>query len=198
MIKIAYVGDKPMITEHGVSFEPKHDKFEFIEPAIHILDMVYNIEGKKVTDKITLDIEMTPEMVFSVLSHAHIEFEEIYLDAINKYKKHLDEEITEAYKKPLLSEIERETLAHNFEEMREYRIQRATNKIVYEEIINQTVALIKKKKIVKIVVHYNNQFLHVIESISSTLAREKNGPETAINIIAGDGGPHVELDITFN
>ena len=197
MIKIAYVGDKPMITEHGVGFEPKHDKFEYIEPAVHILDMVDSIDGAKTTDKITLNVDMTPEMVFNTLKHTHSDFENIFHEEINKYQKHLDDEITEAYAKPNLSQIEQETLARNLEEMREYRVQRATNKIVYEEIINKSVALILEKKITKVVVHYNNQFLHAIESISSTLARGKAAPDTDINIFTSVPEPYIELDINY-
>ena len=56
-------------------------------------------------------------------------------------------------------------------------------------------SIILEKKITKIVVYYNNQFLHSIESIESTLERSKPLTRTKQKIIATGEKPHIELDI---
>ena len=196
MIKIELVGDKPMISEHGIGFEPKHDKYEYIEASIHILDMVANFDGDKILDKITLDIEMKPDMIFSVLKQSHPRYKDDYTTQINTYIKHLDDEITHIKDGTQNSE-EKNIYIENLELMRSYRIQRATNKIVYESIINLIVKQLKSKSINQINVHYNNQFLHVIESIESTIQREKTPIETSINILAEHEEPHITLKISY-
>jgi hypothetical protein len=195
MIKLEFVGNKPIVDSHGVSFDTKHDKYEYIEPAIHILDMVYNLVDSKVTDKITLDVSITPEAVFTILKKVSPKIESIYEDKISKYKQHIKEQEQKVIQSKNLKPEEKKAYYNNLEIMEKYRTQRATNKIIYEEIINNIIDIILEKKITKIVVYYNNQFLHSIESIESTLERSKPLTRTKLKIIATGEKPHIELDI---
>ena len=196
MIKIKYIGNKAVIDERGVSFDSKHDKYVYIEPAIHILDMVYSLNEGKITDKITLKLNLTQKEIFSILYRSMPNFDELHDKKIEQYKQHLLDKEQNSKKQINLTQEEKDAYYSNLKIMREYNIQRATNKIVYEEIINSIVKIILEKKVAKIVVFYNEQFLHAIESIETTLAREKAAPRTEIKILA-DGRPHIEFFIYF-
>ena len=57
--------------------------------------------------------------------------------------------------------------------MKEYKIQRATNKIFYFYCIESIVKIIATNKIKKIELPFNGNFLHVLKSIQNKLSTQK-------------------------
>jgi hypothetical protein len=65
--------------------------------------------------------------------------------------------------------MEKEIWKNNLHCMESYRIQRATNKFIYEEIIHTIIEIIEAKKIEHIVLPFSIENLHVAESIEAML-----------------------------
>lgn len=198
MLKLEFVGNKPIITPSGVSFDTrKIDKYEFIEPAAHILQMFLNISETHNIEKLEPSEVYGEDKIFSILKEARPTYEQFFLEHIAQYKLAIEKEIEEVSQHDYLNKSEKETLVKNYEFMREYRVQRATNKIIYEEIINACVEFIEKKKIAEVKAPFSNTFLHVLGSLKSTMDLQKRAPRSDVEVKLDKENPYAQLSITF-
>ena len=94
---------------------------------------------------------------------------------IDAYKIHFDNEEKEVSIRRDLSDIEKETYIANLRLMREYKIQRAKNKIFYFHYIETIVETILKNKIKEIDTPFNMKFWHILQSIEGVLSSHKIG-----------------------
>lgn len=186
MIKIKYTGNKPFISHSGISFEGKQDKYNFIKPSIKVISTL--LDSKKTDTKDENDIL---NIIYRILP----EFDKLYKEQIDTYKQKLDLEEEKAQKDRQLNHIEKVTLQNNYKYMRDYRIQRATNKFVYEEIINSTVKLIKEKNIKTIKTPLSMKFLHVLESLKTTMDIQKTAPSTQVDVKLEKNHSYAQLSI---
>ncbi len=173
MLKIKHVGNKPVISHNGISLEGKTDKFEFIEPAAHLLKMLFNLQSEQESERISPENIMSLDKISEIIQKAIPDIDKTVQKQIEKYKNHLLLEKEKIKEKDYLSETEKEILRKNFDFMQEYRIQRAVNKIVYEEMIKECINLIKEKDVQNIKTPLSTTFLHVLESIKQALENEK-------------------------
>ena len=173
MIKLKYVGNKPIITPNGIDFKvAKQDKYEFIEPSAHLLEVLQKEDLSK------KELSIRPKRIYSlqtildILKKSKGNLEEFVEEKISQYKQWLDDEIREVDSYKTLTDVEKVTLKNNFKLMKDYRIQRAINKIIYEEFINISIEMIYKNKIKSIEMPFSMTFLHIANSIKTTLEKE--------------------------
>jgi hypothetical protein len=191
MIQIKYTGNKPSISFTGVSFEGKQDKYNFIEPLIRVVDKL--LDSKKLDTK-----DKNEDELLNILYNLLPDFDKIYEEHINIYKQKLDLEEQKVKENKQLNHIEKETLRNNYKYMRDYRIQRATNKLVYEKIINTAVKLIKEKNIKNIKnikTPLSARFLHVLESLKRTMDMEKVTLSSRIDVKLEKKDSYAQLSI---
>ncbi|MGM0533536.1 MAG: hypothetical protein ACQERK_03460 [Campylobacterota bacterium] len=196
MIKLEYVGNRPVITPKGVSFiDSKHDKYNYIEPATHLLEKLINTEDTAVSllPKSVYDQSKIMEIVYKVVP----DFDTYYEQQIEQYKQKLQEEIDQVDDFDTLQEVEKETLRNNYEFMYKFRLQRATNKIVYETIVNECVKLIHDKKITEIAVPFSENFLHLCRSIESTIEIEYRQMRADILTMLDKGNPYSKVLVKY-
>ncbi|MCV6607559.1 MAG: hypothetical protein OIF32_05060, partial [Campylobacterales bacterium] len=118
MIKLEFVGNKPIISPKGVTFaQHKHDKFEFIEPAIHILAMCLELNEDHPTEKIDPNETFGQERILETLLKANPDFMKTYEKSMESHKNHLDEEI-EAVDETNLSQEDKEAYRNNYKFMK--------------------------------------------------------------------------------
>jgi hypothetical protein len=186
MVNIEYVGSKPRISSSGVSFDGKEDKYNFINPSIQVLNKIL---GRKDSLK--------NSDVLDILYTCIPDFDKFYETKIENYRHKLDLEESKVKKISYLNNIEKDVLLKNYQYMREYRLQRATNKLVYEEIINSAVKLIKDRKIENIKTPFTMNYLHVLESLNTTIRMQKIAMSTKLDIKLEDNDHYIELVIRY-
>ncbi len=186
MVNIEYVGSKPKISSSGISFDGKEDKYNFINPSIQILNKIL---GRKDSLK--------NSDVLDILYTFLPDFDKVYKTKIDNYKRKLDLEESKVPKISYLNDIEKNVLLKNYQYMRDYRVQRATNKLVYEEIINSAVKLIGDKKIENIKTPFTMNYLHVLESLNTTIQMQKIAMFTKLDIKLEDNDHYIELVIRY-
>lgn len=174
-MKLEYTGLKPIISEHGISFKDgKEDKFIYLSFAIDILNAIdHTYEQKK---KYSHQIEhknLNPDEILNILLTFHPDLENIMNEEINSYLIHLNNEEEEIKNRHNLSKIEKDTFVSNLKLMRNYKIQRAKNKIFYFHCIETIVELILKHKIKELDVPFNEKFWHILQTIEGNLAKHK-------------------------
>jgi hypothetical protein len=198
MIKLEYVGNKPVITPKGVSFiSSKHDKYDYIEPASHLLEELLDLNDETHVLKIAPKNFYGEAKIFQIVQKAIENYEKVFEDAIDAYAKKLDAEKEEVERYSTLQPIEKETLLNNYDFMRKPRLQRATNKIVYENIINESVKLVYKHKITEIHMPFSENFLHVCNSIGSSMEIAYKNVRSDVKVMLDQGTPYSKVFIKY-
>ena len=194
-MKLEYVGHKPVISSGGVDFSiGKEDKYVFIEPAAQMLEFLGELKADSSIhlnpNKLLDEVE-----VLKILHKYRQDFDKFYKNKISIYKQNIEDEISDVDEQQHLVDIEKEVLKKNLQFMRKYRIQRGTNKLVYEELINASVDLIRKKGVAEIKMPFSLPFVHVAESFESSLALLSNAVVAKVEVMLDKEEPYTKLSI---
>ena len=175
-MKLEYVGYRPVISHNGVTFKQgKDDKFIYLPYAYEILNALnheYTTNKNKYSNSINLD-NSNIDKLYKVVETYFPDIEKSIEDKLKKYKEHLEEERENIISRPHLSDIEKNIFLSNLDLMKNYRINRAKNKIFYYFVIATIVEIIKEKRIKEIDIPYHNKFWHVLNTIQGVLSSEK-------------------------
>lgn len=174
-MKLQYAGLKPVISAQGISFkEGKDDKFIYLPLTVDILNAInHTYEQKRVYSHQLDNKQLNPNEILDIITKFHPDLEKTMNKEIDAYKIHLDNEEKEVSIRRDLSDIEKETYIANLRLMREYKIQRAKNKIFYFHYIETIVETILKNKIKEIDTPFNMKFWHILQSIEGVLSSHK-------------------------
>jgi len=200
-VNISYIGDKPTISQNGIYFNhSKPDKYIYLQATTHILHILDEIEEhhKKSIESFDLSKKFSDSAILDTLYKFSPDFNRYYKKNIDIYERKIKSEEEEVSLNNGLSELEREILENNYHLMFNYRIQRAKNKLAYEEMINGAVKMVKEKKISLVRSIFTREFFHVLQSIKTTIEREKNSPRISLKFIESkDKEMEIELKIEF-
>lgn len=174
-MKLKYAGPRPLISHHGVTFkEGKEDKYVYLVVAIEILKTIQNLHDgvKEFHYEDKTHSFSDDEMMMMVMAY-HPDLEVVMNKEMEGFQKHLDHEVENLEHNHVLSKEELYVFKNNLDVMREYRIQRAKNKVFYFHVVATIAEIIKKEKIKKIVVPFNDRYWHVLQTLEGELAHTK-------------------------
>lgn len=174
-MKIEYAGLKPVISEHGISFKDgKEDKYKYLKYAIDILMAIdHSYETKRTYSHNLSDKRLSSDEILNQLLKIHPKLEATMNKEIESYLVHLDEEENDIENRKTLNDLEKSTYINNLKIMREYRVQRAKNKIFYMHCIDTIVETIIKYKIKEIDTPFSERFWHILQTIQGHLSSQK-------------------------
>ena len=175
MSKLHYVGPRVEITNHGIVYKKsKEDKYVYLMAALELLKDIDNDYEKKPSYVHHFKIgRLEEENLHTVLQYYENNVEECITEECKKYKQKIQHEIEYIKTLPHLTEIDKEVWIKNIEIMKEYKINRATNKMYYMHCIQDIVKLIQHKKIKEITVPFNKNFFHVLNTLKGALITGK-------------------------
>jgi len=173
---IKYAGPRPEISQHGIQFKDgKEDKYVYLLISMQILKAIdkdyeeqksysYGLDTKRIPDSdlLKMILEYEPEI------ETHVKNEE------QNYKQKLDEEFENVEQRKDLKEIEKTAWLNNLNIMREYKIQRAVNKIYYIHSIKHITKIIKREKIKEIDTPFYEKYWHVLQTIQGKLSEGRD------------------------
>ena len=174
-MELKYVGLKPVISEHGISFKDgKEDKYVYLSFAIDILialdhNYVHDVKYSHTVN----EQRLAPNEILEILLKSHPNLENTMDEEISAYMIHLDKKEEDINNQTHLSEIEKQTYIANLKIMRDYLIQRAKNKIFYEHCIDTIAQSIIHHKIKELDTPFNEKFWHILQTIEGKLSLHK-------------------------
>lgn len=174
-MKLEYAGFRPIINEHGIFFKlGKDDKFSYFPFVFEILNALDNNYESLKEHSHQIKIEkFNSSQTINKLLMINPNIQDLIDEQISNYLIHLDEEENEIKNRISLSDIEKDIYLTNLKLMRDYRIQRATNKIFYFNCIEAIIEIIKKNKIKQVDTIFNEKFWHILKSIQGRLLHYK-------------------------
>ena len=189
-----------MISKHGISFKDgKEDKYVYLNIAFQILKTVdQETSNQNSFESSARNDSFDPKQMYQTI----ISYEKLLENSMKKqlsdYIIHLDNEIEDVKNSPAFEPIEKETFVNNLIIMKEYKIQRATNKIFYMNTIAVIAEVIKSRKIKKISTPFNEKFWHTLKTIQGNLTRNKRGLKSDLKVITNDETMYAVLTIDNN
>ena len=174
-MELKYVGLKPVISEHGISFKDgKEDKYVYLSFAIDILialdhNYVHDVKYSHTVNK----QRVAPNEILEILLKSHPNLENTMDEEISAYMIHLDKKEEDINNQTHLSEIEKQTYIANLRIMRDYLIQRAKNKIFYIHCIDTIAQSIIHHKIKELNTPFNEKFWHILQTLEGKLSLHK-------------------------
>ncbi len=164
---LKYTGPKPLYTATGVTFVAnKADKFVYLGALAEIIR--------------ALDHDYQDNKNYTTQTEQKVYDEKSILDLIRTYTPDLDQKIEEwilittqiidsdiqrAQNNLMLCCETKEILINNIEWIRDYQIQRATNKSIYYAGVEALAAIIKQRQIEYVATSLDPKFLHILHSI---------------------------------
>lgn len=173
---LKYTGPKEMISAHGISFKSgKDDKYVYIYPAYEIYKALHhdyekghvyshNIEGKRLSDE---------ELLNNILA-LRPNLEQICRIEVEKVIDLLDDEIEKAKEHKEYNEEEKKVYRNNLIIMKNYRIQREINKLIYNKLIQIVVDDIFEHKIKEINAPFNERYWHIFQTLQGELSHHEH------------------------
>lgn len=174
-MKFEYVGFRPIVSQHGISFKQgKDDKFVYFPYVYEIIDALNNNyeANKNYSYSIKLD-NATINKLYEKVKIYFPNIEQEIKDKLNNYKKHLENEYEEIKEHSTLNSTDKSIYLTNLELMREYRTKRAKNKIFYYYAVASIAEIIKENRIKEIDIPFNEKFWHVLKTLQGILSSEK-------------------------
>ena len=183
MMTLKFCGDKPLITSSGVFFlRGKHDKYIFLPSAFKIYQLLvdsHNWHGKHLEYEYPTRMPNDEEMLQAILASDPDLIQSVEAQ-VEAYRTNLETQIEGVRANPVLDSREKEALANNLAIMRDYRIQRTTNKILYHTLIDKIVYIIHRREIDRLVVPPTQNNYHVLESLRGGLIGQKVSGKVAV------------------
>jgi len=173
---LKYTGPKEIISPHGIDFKDgKEDKYVYISFAMQIYYAIHHDYEKNRVYTHTVDKELLKdENILNKILSLEPSFEQVCEEQINELEKSLDEEIKKVSEHTELVPEELLAYKNNLIIMKEYRLQRQTNKIVYHQLIKLIVDDIFKHQLKQISTPVNEKFWHILHSIQGELSNHNH------------------------
>ncbi len=181
---IKYAGPRPTISHHGITFKDgKEDKYVYLMIGVQILQAIdkkyeevksysYDLKTKRVLDDDMLTIMQSYEP----------KLETIVLKESQAYEEHLNDEIEQIKKRTNLKDIEKQVWINNLEIMKNYRIQRAVNKIYYMHCIESIKRIIKRERIKEIDTPFYEKYWHVLQTLQGNIEEGMESLHTDLQV----------------
>ena len=174
-MKFEYVGFKPVISQHGVSFKSgKDDKYIYLPYAYEILEAISYDYGANKNHSFSAKIDNSNvDKLFNKVSLVYPNLEDDINKRLEEFKAFLDSEQDEILNNTQLNEVDKNTYISNLNLMKDYQLKRAKNKIFYYYGVYTIAKVIKDKKLKEIELPFNEKFWHVLKTLQGVLSREK-------------------------
>ncbi len=175
-MKIQYVGPRPEISEHGVTFKTgKEDKYVYLSIAVHLLIMLdKNVKENKSYSYTSKEEYLNDDQLLATMLQYEPTLEISVRAEKEAYEKHLDEELAHIEHREHMNPLNKEIFIENFKIMKEYRIQRAINKMYYMHCIKEIVDVIKKGHIKEIDTPFGEKYWHILQTIEGEIVNLKS------------------------
>jgi hypothetical protein len=198
MKTLKYVGAKPRVSQHGVSFDQsKPDSYTFLSAAVELLETLdFNpSEGKKI------NLHEIKEKEYSAASL--ITFVEKYCQDVDRIfdegQEQTDALIREYREKvasnPQLSADEKRAWLGNIDIMRDYYLQYTTNERAYQCILNVIADKIHENRIEQIRVPLGRNYGLVLSHLIQVLQDHKPPYDATMSIEEEHGIGYAVLDM---
>lgn len=174
-MKIIYAGPRPSISHTGIFYEThRPDKFIYFQDVFHLFVLLE--EATSNAQPLIFTKAHSKASAKEIMAWVHLHHEEIEKEVESElfdYKQHLKEQEQEVFTRKRLNDDEKQAFYKNLTMMHDYRMQRATNKILYWRMIETICDLIVDKGIHQFVFPFSPSTFHIAQAIENHIAARR-------------------------
>jgi hypothetical protein len=181
---IEYVGPKPIVDNHGITFDKSEpDRYVFLYAVVELLEIIeecVSLPTCSISDDGVVDISQAKGIYFAddeliqlVKKHCDSNLENIIEKKENRTQELIQKLKNEVYQNQTLQEDDKTAWIGNIDVMKEYYMQFIQNEIVYECLLNVLADDIYKKKIKEIKFSLGKNYGFVFSYLQNVLSEHK-------------------------
>ncbi len=196
-MKIEYIGDLPLVSQHGVAFDhTQPDKYLYLHPVLDLLEAL-DYDPKEATQHLykKQGKELNGEALLQGLRNYVQDLDSLYAQREHKAKLFVDDLIDRVEHNQLISDEEKEAWLKNIDTMKSYFLQYVTNKTVYEASLKALANEITNNQVQQITVPMFRNYGIVLRDVQKILEEQKTPIDSTIDVYSIHNG--VEGTITF-
>ena len=186
-MKIKYVGAKPVVSQHGVSFDQsKPDRYTFIEPALRILEQIEDKES----GVIVLDTNMkslSDSQILEKVKHYCDDIEKLSEERVKKTEELIKELEKIVNESTSLGADEKRAYLGNIKIMTNYYLQYITNELVYKCMLEKLADKLTHSHIEKLEFNAVNNFGLTLSHLITIIRDHKPHMDATLSFDNKDG-----------
>jgi hypothetical protein len=196
---VQYVGPRPVISHHGIDFKDgKEDKYVYLKVGVEILEAIDKDYDEKSSYRSDIENkEHSDDEILEIMKSYESDLHDNTIKEIAGFKEHLDMEVEQVNQRAYLKDVEKKVWINNLEIMKEYRIQRAVNKIYYMHCINNIKTVINRERIKEIDTPFSERYWHVLQTLQGSLEGGKYPVRTNLRVEPENDQMVAKLTIDF-
>jgi len=189
-MEIRYVGARPVVSQHGISFDQsKPDRYTFLNPTIELIE---EFENPGIDSKGVLVIERAEETyndrkLLEKIKVLCNDIEEKIGGREQEAEKLIDEFLSAVQKRENLSSDEKRAWLGNIEIMKEYYLQYITNETAYRSLLNVLADKVYKSGVGAILFPLKRGYGIVFSHLAYTLAEHRPPLDTSMRFEERNG-----------
>jgi transposase-like protein len=197
-MKLKYVGAKPSVSQHGVSFDQtKPDKYTFLNAAVELLEAL-SFENKGDRQIYLYDVEgktySSSELVEMLKKHCK-NLEEVFSSREEKTNELIKKYTTRVEENQNLAEDDKRAWLGNIKIMRDYYLQYITNESAYDCALEALADKIDKLHIEDVTFPVGRNYGLVLSHLISVLSDHKPPYDATLTFEDRDGEAFGKLDM---
>jgi len=189
-MELKYVGDMPIVSQNGVSFDHlQTDKYIYLHAVLELLEALsygetettqhlYKVEHK----------ELNPTELLIRLKKYVKNLDEVYEQQEHKAKELVDDLIQRVQSNDSLTEDEKKAWLNNIAIMRDYYLQYVTNKSVYEAALEALANEVDEAKVQKVSIPMFRNYGIVLRDLQKVLENRKSPIDSSVVVSATPEG----------
>lgn len=197
-MKLKYVGDLPLISKNGVSFDhTQADKFMYLYAAASLLEAL-SYGATETTEHLynAKERKISADELLSKLKKYVKTIDNAFLERDKKAHDYIHDLVNRGRQNDALTKDEKTALLENIKLMRAYFYQYITNQAVYDEAIQALCDEIHEGKIKEIRAPLFKNYGIILNDLKESLERRKQPIDSDLSIEDKDGEIIATLHIT--
>ncbi|MDF1876269.1 hypothetical protein JHD47_00375 [Sulfurimonas sp. SAG-AH-194-L11] len=199
-MELKYVGDMPIISQHGVSFDKTQpDRYKFLYAGVELLEALSYGESKttqhlyKAQDK-----ELSPNELMAIIKKYIKNIDEVFTLCDHKAHEFIHDIVNRVKANDSLTQDEKTAWLENIKIMRAYYYQYIINQNAYEAVLEVLGDEIQDAKIEEVRVPMYKNYPAVLNDLVGVLERRKAAIDSQVKIEKTSEGLVAKLIVTHS
>lgn len=199
-MKLKYVGDKPKVSQHGVTFDhTKVDKYTYLNAAVELLEALsYGATESTKHLYRTQNDEYDADELLRLLKKFCKNIEKVFDEQEDKSKEFIASMMQRVNENDSLSYDDKKAWVTNMKMMREYYFQFITNQSAYECALHSLVDEIVVAQVQKVEVPLFRNYGIILTDLKPLLETRKPPVDMNMTVKQGDQGLIAVITISHN
>jgi hypothetical protein len=198
-MELKYVGDFPLVSQHGVAFDhTQTDKYIYLHAVLELLEAL-SYGATQTTQHLykTEHKELKPNQLLDGLRKYVKNLDAVYEQREHKAEELVDNLIQRVHENKLLTDDERRAWLNNIDIMKDYYLQYVTNQSVYEAALQALGDEIHEAQVKEVIVPMFRNYGIVLRDLQKVLENRRPPIDSTLEVTSTHNGVVAILNLKY-